>query len=399
MRPWLPLIIALAVQLACGAATENLRSDPAAIEKRGKLELKRAIAAEKKGKNVAAKRHYLAAVELRPEHFSTREKASRFLRGIGEPKQAVEIVIDFVERAPGDPRGYHLLADVQFANGDSQAAIESLGEIIAIDDEDASAFHKRGTVHMNEGSVEEALSDFRRAAELDDDNAEYQTSLGFALSRLSKKQSLEEAEQVLRRALELDRKNADANRLLGTVLRKKFDPKGALDYHIRAVELDPDSANAYFELGLTQNALGQNGEAEESLKESLELNPNDAVAWYAFGEVLRITKQYARAVPAYEKALDLDPKNSKAANKLGVCLYQIGDLKKAELILSAAIQVDSDDPYPYFNLGMVYNKGKRYHAAIKALKRFIELAPSGDGDIATAKRMIVRLQRKIRSRY
>jgi len=393
------LVLMVAAHLACGGATENLRSDPEATERRGQLELEQAIDAEKKGDNVAAKRHYLAAVQLRPEHFETRERTSLFLRGIGEPKQAVEVVVDFVDRTPGDPRGYHLLADVQFANGDDSAAVETLGELISIDDEDALAYYKRGTVYMNEGKVEAALEDYRKAVDLAPEKAKYQTSLGFALSRLSKEQSLGDAEKVLRRALELDKNDAEANRLLGTVLRKKFDPKAALEYHIRAVELDPDSANAYFELGLTQNALGQNDEAEESLKESLELNPNDPVAWYAFGEVLRITKQYARAVPAYEKALELDPKHAKAANKLGVCHFLTGNLDKAELVLNAAVQVDPEDPYPYFNIGMVYDKAKRYHAAIKAFQRFLELVPSGDGDIPTAKQMIQRLQRKIRSRY
>lgn len=399
MRPWLPWALLLLALAACGGAAENLKSDPAAIEKRGKLELKRAIAAEKKGKNKAAKRHYLSAVELRPSHYKTHERASLFLRGAGEPKEALKVVSSFVERSPGDPRGYHLLSDVQFANGDNEAAEETLSELISIDDEDASAFHKRGAVRMTAKKVEDALADYQRAVTLKPKDAEYLTSLGFALSRISRKQSLEKAQGVLEKALSIDESNADANRLLGTVLRKRFKPKSALDFHVRAVELDPDSAIAYFELGITQNALGQNDEAESSLRESLELNPNDSVAWYALGEVLRITGKCAPAVTAYEEALKLDPKHPKAPNKLGVCLYNVGDFDKAEIVLTGLIQNYPDDPYPYFNLGMVYEKKDRPHAAIKALKKFIELAPSGDGDIKTAKRRIGKLERKIRRRY
>ncbi|MBT8491751.1 MAG: tetratricopeptide repeat protein [Deltaproteobacteria bacterium] len=400
---WLFVSVALAVASAplagCGGAVDNLRSDPEAIERRGKVELSRAIKAEKRGDNRAARRHYLAALDLRSEHFETHERASKFFRGLGEAEKSREIVEGYVERKPGDLRGYQLLADIQFANGENDKAIETLGEIIAIDDENAVAFHKRGDAYIALGKRERALQDYRKAASLEPKNGKYLTSLGLALTLRSEKQSLDEAEQVLRQALELDERNADANRLLGTVLRKKFKPKAALEFHVRAVELDPDSAEAYFELGVTQNALGQNDEAEESLKESLELDPNDSITWYAFGEVLRITKQCPRAINAYEKALELDNAHPKVRAKLGACYYTTGRYDKAELILSAAIQKNPDDAYPYFNLGQVYVKAKRPHAAIKALRKFIELAPSGDGDIPAAKQQIGKLQRQIRRRY
>jgi len=391
--------VSLVLALGCGGAVENLRSDEAAAERRGRVELRRAVAAEKRGDNEEAKQHYRSALNLRPEHYGTHRRAALFFRGLGEGDIALEISGGYSERSPGDPRGYHLLADIQFASGEVQQAIDTLSELLSIDDEDAEGYHRRGTLFMDRGKVDRALEDFRSAAKLAPKKSAYLTSLGFALSRNSSKQSLGEAEEVLRKALALKKRNGDANRLLGTVLRKRFEPKAALEFHVRAVELDPDSASAYFELGITQNALGQNEEAEASLKEALELDPKDSVTWYAYGEVLRITKQCSRSIPAYKRALEIDKKHPKAANKLGVCLFTVGQYKQAELILIVAVQTNSDDAYPYFNLGMVYEKLDRPNAAIKSLSRFVELAPSGDGDIPIAKKAILRLQRKIRNRY
>ncbi len=393
------LAAALAVFLGCSGAADNLRSDEQAAERRGRIELRRATQAEKRKQPAEAERHYRSALNLRPEHFKTHRRASLFFRGIGKADDAEQIARDYVERTPGDPRGYHLLAEIQFVRGDNKAAIDTLGELLTIDDEDAAALYQRGMIYMNDGSIEKSIADYRAAVQLKPKSSKYHTALGFALSRTSSGQSLEEASTHLRRAIELKKRNADANRLLGTVMRKRFEPQAALEYHLLAVEIDPASASAHFELGITHNALGQNSEAEASLKKALELEDDDPVTWYAYGEVLRITKQCSRAVPAYQRALELDRKHPKAANKLGVCYFATQNYKQAELILSAAVQVDPSDPYPYFNLAMVYDKLDRPNAAIKAYTKFVELAPSGDGDIGTAKKGILRLRRKIRRRY
>jgi cytochrome c-type biogenesis protein CcmH/NrfG len=207
---------------------------------------------------------------------------------------------------------------------------------------------------------------------------------------------LDEAALHLRGALQIDDNHGRAHVLLGIVLREQYDIQAALSHHLKAVRAAPDYARAHFELGITQNLAGDNLGAEVSLQTAVELEPNKALNWYAYGEILRMLKKWEAAVAAYERTLQLDPEHLKAPGKLGTVLYYADRIDDAEVVLTAAIRRQLDDPYLYLNLGLVYEKGGKLRLAVEALEKFVEVAPKNDGDVPVIRRRIRDLRRKIR---
>jgi tetratricopeptide (TPR) repeat protein len=141
---------------------------------------------------------------------------------------------------------------------------------------------------------------------------------------------------------------------------------------------------------------GDNYAAEKSLAKACKLGPDNATHWYAYGDILRILEKYDEAIPAYRKALEIDPEHPKAENKLGLALFNTGQLDDAEVVLSSALRKEPKNPYPYFNLGMVYSMGGKNRLAIGAFEKFLELAPKQDGDVPVAKKKLRELRKRLR---
>jgi tetratricopeptide (TPR) repeat protein len=397
----LPLALVLALgamtTASCGGADINV-TDPGKKNRkaRGKRALKLAIEAETENNAQRAEKYYRRALEFRPEHPETNRRAIAFFISRGATNEAVRFASDYVDSNPGDPSAYHLLADAHIADGDNITAVETLDELIRIDNGDASAYEKRGRVFILNKELQKGILDLRRAVDLAPENGTYIASLGSALTQADR---LREAIKLLRRAIKANPESARAHRLLGTALRSEMETRKALKHHEQAVLLAPDSARAFFELAITQNILGKNADSEKNLRKSLDLDDRDAVTWYAYAELMRVTKRFRESIPAYEKALEIDPNHTKAPAKLGLVLLYDNQLDRAEQILRTAIRIDPNSPYPFFNLGMVYEKGEKYGQAIGSFEKFLQLAPSGDGDIGVAKRKIKSLRSKLRGRY
>jgi tetratricopeptide (TPR) repeat protein len=394
--PWVGLAVAAALALAsCGGAGDAPRTGQKKHGQEANADqmLAGAIDADEAGQPTIAEQRYTRALRMRPDHTETADRFIGFLIAQNRPADALAVARAFLDRSPGNLQSYHLLGLAQIAAGDYDSAVGTLTTLVELDSADASAWEKRGRAHLLGGDAEAGVSDLRRAVELVPDNAEFRVSLGSALHRVGQ---LDEAALHLRGALQLDDDHARAHMLLGNVLREQLDVQAALSHHIKAARADPGNSRLHFELGITQNMVGDNLAAEQSLRTAVELEPGDATNWYAYGEILRMLEEWERAVTAYERALQIDPNYLKAPGKLGTVLYYADRVDDAEVVLTAAIRRQPEDPYLYLNLGLVYEKGGKLRLAVEALERFLELAPRDDGDVPIVRRKVRDLRRKIR---
>jgi len=349
--------------------------------------------AEKAGKPAVAEKKFRRALRMEPKNFDTATRLTDLLINQARPGEAVEVAKGYSDRVPGDLRSYHLLAKTQSGAGDLQGAYDTLTQVVELDEADALAFESRCRIQVMRKKLQEGVADCRKAVELDAENPLMRISLGSALHRAGQ---LDEAALTLRGAIQLKEEDARAHLLLGNVLRDQFEVRDALSHHLKAVRYSPENERAYFELGVTQNRAGDNLGAEQSLAKAVELNPKDATNWYAYCEILRNLEKWDQAVPAYRKAIEIDAKHVKAPVKLGFVLAHKGELDEAEVVLTAALRENPENPYIYLNLGRVYSKARKYRLAIESLQKFLETAPPSDGDIKPVKKEIRALKRKLR---
>jgi len=81
------------------------------------------------------------------------------------------------------------------------------------------------------------------------------------------------AEQAYRRAIEIDGENASAHYNLGLLLQKQGERRNALKEFKRTIELDPRHAWAHYQVGTIYDAQGHDSAARKAYAKALALDP------------------------------------------------------------------------------------------------------------------------------
>jgi tetratricopeptide (TPR) repeat protein len=137
--------------------------------------------------------------------------------------------------------------------------------------ETAAAHLAAGRRLHQQGHVDAAIAEYRRAAAINPRSAPAYYNLGVA--QYQQKHS-DEAIASYTQALVLDSKMADAHFNLGYVLsHDRQDPSGALVQLRRAVELEPRRAKGYFEMGMAYDRLAMPDRARSSYDLAVKLDP------------------------------------------------------------------------------------------------------------------------------
>jgi Flp pilus assembly protein TadD len=172
----------------------------------------------------------------------------------------------------------------------------------------ARVWYEEGVLLEEEGEYAEAEVAYRRAIELDPNDALPWNGLGILLTdKLSRH---EEAEAAYRRAIELDPTNAlpwyNLGILLTDTLQRHEEAEAA---YRRAIELDPTNALPWNGLGiLLTDTLQRHEEAEAAYRRAIELDPNDALPWNNLGNLLTDKLQrHEEAEAAYAHGAELEP--------------------------------------------------------------------------------------------
>jgi Flp pilus assembly protein TadD len=122
--------------------------------------------------------------------------------------------------------------------------------------------HQNRATHLFEaGQLEEALAEYRRAADLAPEEPVVHNNLGTILTRLGK---VEDADAEYREALRLDPGNATAHFNLGALAAAEGRDADAVEHYRSALNSDPGNESARFNLA---NALRRSGELEAAINE------------------------------------------------------------------------------------------------------------------------------------
>ena len=76
-----------------------------------------------------------------------------------------------------------------------------------------------------------------------------------------------------------------------------------------------------------------------------------------------------------EKALRYKPRNQRARNLLGLSLFKLGELSRAEEIYRSLIEDHPADPTLRVNLGLVFLKQNASADAVRCFETTLDLAP------------------------
>src|SRR5215212_9131452 len=201
---------------------------------------------------------------------------------------------------------------------------------------------EKGEALAGEGLLEDALSRFEAALDLEPENPEVIEAIGRALLELGRP---EEAEASFLESLELD-PNWGAPRMgLAALAMRNDEPFKAIHHLERAPSLDPEDPDAFAELGrnagLTAFDAADYEMAMEFFDRALETaqdgeQKNGARTFRA--NSLDMLGRYPEAIAEYERVITSAPDWWEAHANLGICHARNGRPEEAERALRRGLE-------------------------------------------------------------
>jgi tetratricopeptide (TPR) repeat protein len=290
----------------------------------------------------------------------------------GQLAEAERLYRQILARDPRHADSLHLLGVLAYQRGEPQAAVDLIGQAIAIN-ADIPFFHNnRGLALKDLGQVDAAAAHYERALALKPDYVEALSNLGNL--RLAQGRS-DEAIAYYKRALAHNADYAEGQMNLGNALREQGKPEEAVARYERALALRSDYAEAHNNLGNALRDLGRLDRAVASFERALALKPDFAEACCNLGNVLHERGELEAAARQLERAIALRPDYAEAQNGLGVLLDKKGDYDRAILCFERALALNMDDAEVLNNLGAALQNRHRVDDAIAHYERALALRP------------------------
>lgn len=151
----------------------------------------------------------------------------------------------------------------------------------------------------------------------------------------------------------------------------------ALTLYEEAIEDGTRDPEVFFRAATCASKLGSFGDAERHFSRSLRYGGGPDVA-RALAQLYIQTSNYAQAVRVLQVLLNDERVDAQPIyNNLGTALMYAGEVLDAESYLLIAQQMDPKDPFPYVNLGLLYDRYmRRPSLALDFYACYLELIPT-----------------------
>lgn len=257
----------------------------------------------------------------------------------GDVKKARELVVSALAANPRLARAQNVIGRIDLFRGDFDSAIPELQASIALDDDFETSYFL-GLAYLRAKRFTDAQQWFEHLRSTMGDSAALHVLIGRAYSISHFPES---AVTEFRKAIQLDPKYPRAHGLLGYSLLEfrgeEAYPQARVEFE-KELKLRPDDYNALLLLGISDVALRDFSAAEAALLHATRLRPDEAFPYLYLGEVFSETNRLGPAVEALQKFVHLvhDPEEvprdmARAYFLLGQDLRRLGRIQEAQKAL------------------------------------------------------------------
>ena len=174
--------------------------------------------------------------------------------------------------------------------------------------------------------------------------ARWTLMLGYFADRARADGRAPEAAAIYRKAIEIEPDNARLHLNLGVSLSQDGDFAAAAASIRRSLALAPAQPLALVNLGIALSSGGDKDGAIAVYRQALRLNAHEALAWFNLGNALFERGAQREAADAYAKAVQSDPSLAVAHFYLARVLAKLGDLQRALAEVNAGLEFAPADP-------------------------------------------------------
>lgn len=271
----------------------------------------------------------------------SKEEASLVFAGAGEyflEKDDIDRGLEFFrESVKLDPKNnYSLLglSDASTRKGNEFLEKEDFDkakfyfeEAVKYDAKNSVAYAGLAEVLTSTDQAEEAIMNYEKALNLNQNLTELYTPLGIAYFQ---KGEINKAKTYLSKAIATEADNPETQYFLASILYKETNYNDALTAVQKSLKNDPDNADAVYLLASIYDKLDRDTEALPEYKKAVAINPKLTEAWFDLGALYYNDANFAEAINAYETVIKLDNRNWQAYLNLADTHWQAGNYAKAE---------------------------------------------------------------------
>jgi tetratricopeptide (TPR) repeat protein len=160
--------------------------------------------------------------------------------------------------------------------------------------------------------------------------------------------------------------------------KKKNKSAQALKNFEEAVRIAPDFYMAHNELGLAYKEAGRFTDAERSFMQAHELNQSSADPLVNLTSLYLEENKPDRAIEAGEQAIKKNSRSASAFFNLGLALYKMAMLDRAENALKKALELAPKMAAVRLMLANVYLKARKRDKLMEQLDSYLAENPKGD---------------------
>ncbi len=193
--------------------------------------------------------------------------------------------------------------------------------------------------------------------------------------KLKQEGKLEEAITAYQEAIELNQNFYSYHHELGEILAAKEDWEGAIASYSKAIELNPKSAWSHHNLGEAFSKIGKPGKAIASYHEAININPKYAGFARSLGAEFYQQGKLQKAINWYLKTVKINPDLSIAYIELAEVLVKQGKLDEAVNKLEKAVEINPKDGEAQKKLADVYVAIGNFELAVNYYQKAIEIKP------------------------
>jgi tetratricopeptide (TPR) repeat protein len=257
--------------------------------------------------------------------------------------------------------------------GRLELAIDQYQRLIALDADNAEAWHYLGVASCQMGNHRRGADCIAQSIQLNPACPEPYNSLGNARKAIGE---ISEAVRCYQRAISLRPAFAEAHYNLALAMQAQGQLAQAIEVYREALRLQPAYLDALLNLAIAFQQTGRFAECVSVYQRALELSPGSAFLYRQLGEALRLNKQPDAASASFEASLNIEPASIETLNSLALAHLDRGRAADAVSCLTLAIQLAPSRPELHDNLGLARLAQGNSQLAIESHRTALRLQPT-----------------------
>lgn len=260
-----------------------------------------------------------------------------------------------LETDSGYPALLHRLGRELLARGQSSAAIDLFRRAVEVDPDDADGHFNLGFALSKAGQKSEAVAQYEESLRVNPMHV--RTINNLAIEYLAQ-QRVDDAEKLYLEALDVNPKLADVHYNLAKLYRLRDDEEQARKHLALTIQLDPGHSLAHLELGTLAAARGNAVEMEANLRRAMQADPRNADVWFQLGNLEATQRNVRAAIENYQRAIHLRSEFAPAHGNLGRIYSQLGEEQQAAHHFRISLEQQPNQPTTAIALAWLLATGK-----------------------------------------